>query len=110
MVRTDGIKCRSQETGVSRQNAAASGWHTECFSLSQRISFMRPQVSALLVFGAFCTVGGWGQSVPIYQVTVIERTVKAVNYQYRGGQTRIDFAGTVLLPDAKGEALVESKA
>jgi flagellar motor protein MotB len=43
-------------------------------------------------------------------VTVVERTVKAVNYQYRGGQTRIDFAGTVLLPDAKGEAVVECKA
>jgi outer membrane protein OmpA-like peptidoglycan-associated protein len=40
---------------------------------------------------------------------VVERTVKAVNYQYRSGQTRIDFAGTVLLPEAKGEALVESK-
>ena len=36
--------------------------------------------------------------------------VKAVNYQYRGGQTRIDFAGTVLLPQAKGDAIVESKA
>jgi outer membrane protein OmpA-like peptidoglycan-associated protein len=40
---------------------------------------------------------------------VVERTVKAVNYQYRSGQTRIDFAGTVLLPEAKGDALVESK-
>jgi flagellar motor protein MotB len=48
--------------------------------------------------------------VPIYQVTVVERTVKAVNYQYRNGPTRIDFRGTVLLPHAKGEATVESKA
>jgi hypothetical protein len=63
-----------------------------------------------MALGLFGTVAAWGQSVPIYQVTVIERTVKAVNYQYRGGQTRIDFAGTVLLPEAKGEAVVESKA
>src|SRR5215210_6238277 len=49
-------------------------------------------------------------SVPIYQVTVVERTVKAVNYQYRSGPTRIDFQGTVLLPHAKGGATVESKS
>jgi outer membrane protein OmpA-like peptidoglycan-associated protein len=47
---------------------------------------------------------------PIYQVTVVERTVKAVNYQYRGLPTPIGFRGTVLLPDAKGEAMVQSKA
>jgi outer membrane protein OmpA-like peptidoglycan-associated protein len=51
-----------------------------------------------------------GQTVPIYRVTVIERTVKAVNYQYRNGPTPIDFRGTVLLPKAKGSAIVESKA
>src|SRR5439155_24563440 len=71
---------------------------------------MGRQVVAFLMIGLFRTLAVWGQSVPIYQVTVIERTVKAVNYQYRGGQTQIDFAGTVLLPQAKGEALVESKA
>jgi flagellar motor protein MotB len=47
---------------------------------------------------------------PIFHVTVIERTVKAVNYQYRSGPTQIDFRGTVLLPLAKGDATVESKA
>jgi outer membrane protein OmpA-like peptidoglycan-associated protein len=71
---------------------------------------MRAQVAALSLLAIFHTIPSWGQSVPIYQVTVIERTVKAVNYQYRGGQTRIDFAGTVLLPGAKGEALVECKS
>jgi outer membrane protein OmpA-like peptidoglycan-associated protein len=50
-----------------------------------------------------------GESVPIYRVTVVERTVKAVDYQYRNGPTRVDFRGTVLLPRAKGEATVESK-
>jgi len=53
---------------------------------------------------------GAGKNVPIYHVTVIERTVRAVNYQYRSGPTQIDFKGTVLLPAAKGEATVESKA
>ncbi|MBZ5584116.1 MAG: OmpA family protein [Acidobacteriia bacterium] len=53
---------------------------------------------------------GPGRTEPLYRVTVIERTVKAVNYQYRSGPTEIDFRGTVLLPEAKGEATVESKA
>ena len=65
----------------------------------------------LAVFALFCTVAGIrSQTVPIYQVTVVERTVKAVNYQYRYGPTRIDFRGTVLMPSALGEATVESKA
>jgi flagellar motor protein MotB len=46
---------------------------------------------------------------PIYRVTVVERTMKAINYQYRNGPTNIDFRGTVLLPKAKGEAVVESR-
>lgn len=48
-------------------------------------------------------------SAPIYRVTVVERTMKAINYQYRNGPTNIDFRGTVLLPKAKGEAIVESR-
>jgi flagellar motor protein MotB len=50
------------------------------------------------------------QAVPIYHVTVVDRTISAVNYQYRAGQTHIDFQGTVLLPQAKGDAIVESKS
>lgn len=45
---------------------------------------------------------------PIYRVTVVSRTLEAVNYQHRGGPTPIDFQGTVLLPHAKGTAIVES--
>ncbi len=50
-----------------------------------------------------------GNSIPIYRVTVIERTMKAINYQHRSGATKIDFRGTDLLPMAHGEAKVESK-
>jgi outer membrane protein OmpA-like peptidoglycan-associated protein len=46
---------------------------------------------------------------PIYRVTVVSRTLQAVNYEHRGGPTKIDFQGTVLLPKSKGEAIVESK-
>jgi outer membrane protein OmpA-like peptidoglycan-associated protein len=50
-----------------------------------------------------------GTSVPIYRVTVTERTMKAINYRHRSGATTIDFTGTSLLPEAHGEAKVESK-
>ena len=48
-------------------------------------------------------------SMPVYRVTVTERTAKAINYQHRSGATKIDFRGTELLPNARGEAKVESK-
>ena len=46
---------------------------------------------------------------PIYRVTVVSRTLQAINYEHRSGPTKIDFQGTVLLPKAKGDATVESK-
>jgi flagellar motor protein MotB len=68
-------------------------------------------ISIAMAASAWCqTANGPGQNIPLYQVTVIERTVKAVNYQYRNGPTQIDFRGTVLLPEAQGNATVESKA
>jgi outer membrane protein OmpA-like peptidoglycan-associated protein len=48
-------------------------------------------------------------SMPIYRVTVVARTMKAINYNHRSGSTRIDFRGTALLPEARGQASVESK-
>jgi outer membrane protein OmpA-like peptidoglycan-associated protein len=52
-----------------------------------------------------------GGTNPIYKITinVVERTTKAINYRNRGGATKIDFRGTPLLPEARGEAKVESK-
>ena len=48
-------------------------------------------------------------SPPIYRVTVISKTAKAISYQHRSGATKIDFQGTDLLPSARGAAKVESK-
>ena len=45
---------------------------------------------------------------PIYRVTVVSRNLEAVNYEHQGGPTPIDFQGTVLLPHAKGTAIVDS--
>ena len=62
----------------------------------------------------FCGGGVFAQpsskeQVPLYRVTVIGRTAKAINYQHRNGPTNIDFRGTVLMPDVRGEARVESR-
>jgi outer membrane protein OmpA-like peptidoglycan-associated protein len=46
---------------------------------------------------------------PLYRVSVTARTVKAVSYQHRSGETKIDFTGTSLMPDAHGTAKVEGK-
>ena len=46
---------------------------------------------------------------PTFHVTVVSRSVQAVNYKHRGGATKLDFAGTALMPGATGQAKVESK-
>ena len=46
---------------------------------------------------------------PTFRVTVVSRSVRAVNYQHRSGATKLDFAGTDLMPSANGQAKVESK-
>jgi len=46
---------------------------------------------------------------PIYRVTVVARSTKAVNYRHRGSATPIDFRGTALMPEARGKATVDSE-
>jgi outer membrane protein OmpA-like peptidoglycan-associated protein len=50
-----------------------------------------------------------GQPMPVFRVTVVSRSIKAINYHHRTGSTRVDFRGTELMPAAKGEARVESR-
>lgn len=50
-----------------------------------------------------------GQPAPIFKVTVVSRTTKAINYHHRTGSTHIDFRGTELMPAARGEAKVASQ-
>ena len=46
---------------------------------------------------------------PIFRVNVVSRSVQAVNYKHRAGASKLDFAGTDLMPSANGQAKVESK-
>jgi len=81
----------------------------------------------LMVVAGFCLIAttsqrdAWSQvspvqtqrqgDNPIYKLTinVVERTTKAINYRSRNGATKVDFRGTALMPNARGEAKVESK-
>ena len=47
--------------------------------------------------------------MPTFRVTVISRSVQAVNYKHRSGSSKLDFAGTDLMPKANGVAEVNSK-
>src|SRR5438105_3329855 len=48
-------------------------------------------------------------SVPVFRVTVVSHTTKAINYRHRSGSTKVGFRGTPLMPEATGEATVNSK-
>ena len=83
-------------------------------------------LTLLLAFG-FCTAGiAFSQTVPpnptqqptvvaadgqtpLFRITVVGRTTPAINYRPRSGDTRIDFAGTPLMPQARGRATVSGE-
>jgi outer membrane protein OmpA-like peptidoglycan-associated protein len=48
-------------------------------------------------------------TTPTFRVTVISRSVQAVNYKHRSGSSKVDFAGTDLMPSANGVAEINSK-
>jgi outer membrane protein OmpA-like peptidoglycan-associated protein len=48
-------------------------------------------------------------STPTFRVTVISRSVQAVNYKHRSGSSKLDFVGTDLMPSANGVAEINSK-
>ena len=52
---------------------------------------------------------GGSQPISTFKVEVVSRTMKAINYHHRQGSTKVDFVGTQLEPDARGEATVDSK-
>jgi outer membrane protein OmpA-like peptidoglycan-associated protein len=57
------------------------------------------------------TIGGVEHmnSTPTFRVVVISRSVQAVNYKHRSGSSKLDFAGTDLMPSANGVAEVNSR-
>src|SRR5688572_16691088 len=81
----------------------------------------RPMIAALAVTGALTygvafaqpppnptqqSIDQRGDATPIFRVTVVARTTPAINYRPRRGDTKVDLAGTALLPRAHGSAKV----
>lgn len=50
-----------------------------------------------------------GETVPLFKVQVVSRTIEAVNYRHLGGETKVGMLGTTLMPQAKGDAHVDSR-
>src|SRR5579859_2144596 len=48
-------------------------------------------------------------TTPTFRVTVISRSVQAVNYKHRSGSSKLDFSGTDLMPTANGVAEINSR-
>jgi outer membrane protein OmpA-like peptidoglycan-associated protein len=48
-------------------------------------------------------------TTPLFRVTVVGRTTAAINYRPRSGDTKVDLAGTALMPEARGFAEVSGK-
>ncbi|NOT25787.1 MAG: OmpA family protein [Acidobacteria bacterium] len=55
------------------------------------------------------TAAAADNQTPLFRVTVVGRTTPAINYRPRSGDTRIDFAGTPLMPLARGKAEVSGE-
>ncbi|MDP2874876.1 MAG: OmpA family protein [Holophaga sp.] len=49
------------------------------------------------------------ETVPLYRVTVVQGSAKAINYRNLKSSTKIDLKGTVLSPHSEGVAAVKSK-
>ena len=78
---------------------------------------------ALLAFGVVSSGAAFSQTlpnptqqaivstgeVPLFRVTVVGHTTAAINYRPRRGDTKIDFAGTALMPQARGSASVSGE-
>jgi outer membrane protein OmpA-like peptidoglycan-associated protein len=62
-----------------------------------------------LSLAGMAVVSAAQQSGPLSRVTLVVRTTKAINYRHLSGPTKIDFRGTVLQSQARGEARVESR-
>src|SRR5580658_10292967 len=76
-----------------------------CGLLSVGLAAQAPQAPNPMQQGA----APQGEPVPVYRVTVVSRTTMAINYNHRQGSTPVAFRGTALMPEARGEARVDSK-
>ena len=74
---------------------------------------MYSRTAALLIAGALATgvmaPDVTAQDQPLFRVVVVGRSTPAINYRPRSGETKVDFVGTSLSPQARGDATVKGE-
>jgi hypothetical protein len=76
-----------------------------------RVSRLVLQIAtAALLLTPITTVRA-GRAGPIYKISLneVERSTQVIDYSHRQGTTKLEFRGTELMPDARGEIAVESR-
>ena len=68
-----------------------------------------PAYAQVVITSAQPSQASDGSGTPIFRVTVVGRTVQAINYRPRSGDTKVDLVGTALMPQAHGFAEVSGK-
>jgi outer membrane protein OmpA-like peptidoglycan-associated protein len=101
--------------------AALLCWYAEVYPMFQRVAkifLLTAVVAAAMPVPASAqaapnptqqSVATPQGEIPVFRVTVVGRSVPAINYRPRSGDTRINFAGTALAPKAEGWASVEGE-
>jgi outer membrane protein OmpA-like peptidoglycan-associated protein len=72
-------------------------------------TLIKCSAAAVLLVGILPAQDARAGHRPLYEVTIVSRTTKAVNYGHRTAPTTIGFVGTPLMADARGKAVVEAK-
>ena len=74
---------------------------------------MYSRTAALFIAGALATgvmaPDVTAQDQPVFRVVVVGRSTPAINYRPRSGETKIDFVGTALSPQARGDATIKGE-
>jgi outer membrane protein OmpA-like peptidoglycan-associated protein len=83
-------------------------WGAVCSTLMASIAVLAPAGAAGAVPQASSASAMRADQNSMYQMVLVDRTVKAVKYAHRSGSTKINFDGTDLMNSAKGEAKVDS--
>jgi len=103
----DTLSPRQDRDNVTRQASAKEIHMKMKMLLAVGIAL---SLSALAQTGAQTTMAVEPMAqTPTFRVVVTSRTTQAVNYKHRSGATKVDFAGTNLMPSADGQAEVNSK-
>jgi len=109
----------AQDLAARKLTSETQDRYTRCRSTSSEGDILK--TSLLLAVGITLSLSAMAQTnpqnltveptstTPTFRVIVISRSVQAVNYKHSGGASKVDFAGTNLMPAANGQAKVESK-